>query len=384
MNTANVNVFFRRALQQSDQPQLTSDGTGLTGADGADRHATPRHGDRAACIQRPTGDDRRSTLNTNDLRGKILRIKVKDGDITAADANKADFGTRHRRVHDPGREPVPARQRRSRRPKTRPEVHSMGFRNPFRIQVDENDVAYITDYSPDANTPARSRGPVGRRPLRDRAQAVQLRLSDLLLEQARLLQAGTSTSSLPGTDHGRHPGRHRRRRSTAARRRSSTTRAGTSTAARATSPACARSRRSTDPEIWYSYNDNRAVNPLGTPCFGYYATTPGPIAPGSTTECPRLFPELYTGGVGRARHRQVQLRPGQPEPEEVPGLLRRVGDPGRVHAGHAARAQARLAEPRVQDQQRAGLRRLRRHRRSRSSATPRWTCSSGPTARSTC
>ncbi len=43
--------------------------------------------------QRMTGDDRRSTLNTNDLRGKLLRFKVKDGDITAADANKADFGS---------------------------------------------------------------------------------------------------------------------------------------------------------------------------------------------------------------------------------------------------------------------------------------------------
>ena len=37
----------------------------------------------------------------------------------------------------------------------------MGFRNPFRIQVDENDVAYISDYSPDANTQQRSRGPSG-------------------------------------------------------------------------------------------------------------------------------------------------------------------------------------------------------------------------------
>ena len=37
----------------------------------------------------------------------------------------------------------------------------MGFRNPYRIQVDENDVAYISDYSPDANTPQRSRGPSG-------------------------------------------------------------------------------------------------------------------------------------------------------------------------------------------------------------------------------
>ena len=31
VNTTNINVFFRRALQQSDQPQLTSDGTALTG-----------------------------------------------------------------------------------------------------------------------------------------------------------------------------------------------------------------------------------------------------------------------------------------------------------------------------------------------------------------
>ena len=37
----------------------------------------------------------------------------------------------------------------------------MGFRNPFRIQVDENDVAYVSDYSPDANTPQRGRGPAG-------------------------------------------------------------------------------------------------------------------------------------------------------------------------------------------------------------------------------
>ena len=37
----------------------------------------------------------------------------------------------------------------------------MGFRNPYRIQVDENDVAYISDYSPDANTPQRGRGPSG-------------------------------------------------------------------------------------------------------------------------------------------------------------------------------------------------------------------------------
>ena len=32
----------------------------------------------------------------------------------------------------------------------------------------------------------------------------------------------------------------------------------------------------TDPDVWYSYRDNNPTAPLGTPCFAYYATTPGP------------------------------------------------------------------------------------------------------------
>ena len=56
--------------------------------------------------------------------------------------------------------------------------------------------------------------------------------------------------------------------------------------------------------------------------------------------------------------------------------------PRRVHPGHAARAEARLAEPDVQDQPVPELRpgELCRRRRSRSSATTRWTCSAEPTA----
>ena len=91
VNTANVNVFFRRALQQSDQPQITANGAG------PDRHhadASPRRRRRrAAGISGRPATPRRTALNTNDLRGKVLRIKVKDTDITAADANKADLGT---------------------------------------------------------------------------------------------------------------------------------------------------------------------------------------------------------------------------------------------------------------------------------------------------
>ena len=37
----------------------------------------------------------------------------------------------------------------------------MGFRNPFRITLDKNDVAYVTDYSPDSQVPQQFRGPPG-------------------------------------------------------------------------------------------------------------------------------------------------------------------------------------------------------------------------------
>src|SRR4029079_7641437 len=89
VDTANVNVFFRRALQQTDQAQLTANGAGLTGTTPTVTMATVAVG---GWFQRPTGDARRSTLNTNDLRGKVLRIAVKSTDITLADANKPDLG----------------------------------------------------------------------------------------------------------------------------------------------------------------------------------------------------------------------------------------------------------------------------------------------------
>jgi PKD repeat protein/glucose/arabinose dehydrogenase len=297
VQNANVNVFFRRALQQSDQEQITADGAGLTG--GTIATNTTQQG---GWFQRPTGDDRRSTLNTNDLRGKLIRIKVKDSDISAADANKADFGSGAGAYTIPAGNLYPLVNGQP-QPRTRPEVHSMGFRNPFRVQIDENDHAYISDYSPDANTPSRSRGPsgVGRfmvvrepsnygyplcyqpdlgyyrwnfhefadgttsagRPLDDPPQPYDCAGATIPNDSRWNLQGG------PGNEPGLRD-----------------------------TPPIAHS------EVWYSYRDNNAAAPLGTPCFGYYATTPGPVAPGSTTECPRLFPELYTGGV--AAHGMVK------------------------------------------------------------------------------
>ena len=134
---------------------MTANGAALTG--GTVAIATPQEG---GWYQRPTGDARRSALNSNDLRGKLLRIKVKAGDITAAEANKADYGS------GTGAYTIPAGNMwplvaGAPQAKTRPEVYAMGFRNPFRVQVDKNDVAYVSDYSPDSRVPQRSRGPAG-------------------------------------------------------------------------------------------------------------------------------------------------------------------------------------------------------------------------------
>ena len=129
------------------------------------RRADRRHGRRPRPPRRAAGTSARPVtpaaraLNTNDLRGKLLRFTVKAGDIAAADANKADFGQGGAYTIPAGNMlPLVAGAPQA---KTRPEVYAMGFRNPFRVQVDSNDVAYMTDYSPDSRVPQRSRGPAG-------------------------------------------------------------------------------------------------------------------------------------------------------------------------------------------------------------------------------
>ncbi|MCC3650920.1 PQQ-dependent sugar dehydrogenase [Streptomyces sp. S07_1.15] len=89
----------------------------------------------------PAYDARRTSGNTNDLRGKILRIKVADdGSYTIPDGN----------LFAPGTE------------KTRPEIYAMGFRNPFRMSVDRpTGIVYVGDYGPDAGAADPDRGPAG-------------------------------------------------------------------------------------------------------------------------------------------------------------------------------------------------------------------------------
>ncbi|MEO8711125.1 MAG: ThuA domain-containing protein, partial [Parafilimonas sp.] len=87
-------------------------------------------------------DARRSAGNTNDLRGKILRIRVNDdGTYSIPDGNLFPKGEA----------------------KTRPEIYVMGDRNPYRISVDQkNSYLYWGEVGPDANDDSlATRGPRG-------------------------------------------------------------------------------------------------------------------------------------------------------------------------------------------------------------------------------
>ncbi|HEA30058.1 MAG TPA: PKD domain-containing protein [Leeuwenhoekiella sp.] len=87
-------------------------------------------------------DARRSAGNTNDLRGKILRIRInEDGSYDIPEGNLFPKGT----------------------DKTRPEIYTMGHRNPYRISVDQkNSNLYWGEVGPDANDDSlATRGPKG-------------------------------------------------------------------------------------------------------------------------------------------------------------------------------------------------------------------------------
>ncbi|WP_205629648.1 family 16 glycoside hydrolase [Jiangella muralis] len=96
---------------------------------------------------RPThwyNDDRRTSGNTNDLRGKVLRITPQpDGTYTIPDGNLFTGD------EDGGG-------------KTRAEIFAMGFRNPFRISLDPaTDRLHIGNYGPDRLGEWTERGPWG-------------------------------------------------------------------------------------------------------------------------------------------------------------------------------------------------------------------------------
>ena len=85
---------------------------------------------------------RRTASNSNDLRGKIIRIRIKDdGSYEIPNGN----------LFPPGE------------PNTKPEIYVMGDRNPYRISVDQkNSFLYWGEVGPDSNEDSlETRGPRG-------------------------------------------------------------------------------------------------------------------------------------------------------------------------------------------------------------------------------
>lgn len=96
-------------------------------------------------------DGRHSSSNTNDLRGKVLRIKPRYGDRRAnmpGGTNLYDIPEGN--LFPPGN------------PKARPEIYVMGTRNPYRISVDQHTgYLYWGDVGPDASNDSPTRGSRG-------------------------------------------------------------------------------------------------------------------------------------------------------------------------------------------------------------------------------
>jgi cytochrome c len=90
---------------------------------------------------RETYDSQRTAANSNDPRGKILRIHPEpDGSYTIPEGNLFPRGT----------------------PKTLPEIYIMGCRNPFRFSIDEKTGwLFWGDVGPDALESDPARGPAG-------------------------------------------------------------------------------------------------------------------------------------------------------------------------------------------------------------------------------
>jgi cytochrome c len=88
---------------------------------------------------RSSWDAQGTAGNTNDLRGKVLRIRPQpDGTYTIPEGNLFPSGTAN----------------------TRAEIYAMGFRNPFRVGLDpKTHKLLVANYGPDAGNPSATRGP---------------------------------------------------------------------------------------------------------------------------------------------------------------------------------------------------------------------------------
>jgi len=123
---------------------IAFDGNGnlyLSTGDNTNPHGSNGYSPSDERADRSPWDAQKSSSNTNDLRGKIIRIKPNaNGTYSIPEGNLFPKGME----------------------KTRPEIYTMGHRNPFRISIDKHTgFLYWGEVGPDANDPDATRGPAG-------------------------------------------------------------------------------------------------------------------------------------------------------------------------------------------------------------------------------
>ena len=113
----------------------------LSTGDNSNPHASAGYSPSDERPGKSPWDAQKSSANTNDLRGKIIRIKPNtQGGYSIPDGNLFAIGT----------------------PKTRPEIYTMAHRNPYRIAVDQkNNNLYWGEVGTDAQKSDPNRGPEG-------------------------------------------------------------------------------------------------------------------------------------------------------------------------------------------------------------------------------
>ena len=258
----------------------TANGASLTGAGAVVTDIVAQEGDY---FQAPFVDARRTSLSTNDLRGKVLRIKVDaDGTYTSPAGNLFPAGD----GADPARRSTP---------------WASGTRSGSRSTRTTSRTSPTT--RPTRRRPEAFRGPSGTGrveivrkpanygwPLCYRTDLPYYRWDFNLSTNAGAPYECDGTGAGPQNTSRWNTGLQR------------------------TPPI-------TNPDIHYSFQQGT----WGTPCFGSYNRDPGGA----------LRQHLARAGQRRrrsARRGEVQLRPGQPERDQVPAVLRRVGLLRRVHA----------------------------------------------------
>lgn len=113
--------------------------------DDTNPHGAPNDGYGAVYYKDPDKDAQKSASNTNDLRGKVLRIKPLEQPV----------GGKHYSIPEGNLYPEGTAN-------TRPEIFAMGCRNPYRVSAHpDKDWIFWGDVGPDANGNNASRGRMG-------------------------------------------------------------------------------------------------------------------------------------------------------------------------------------------------------------------------------